>query len=95
MTDTSVSDLIPIDGVIAAAVVLVAGILLTLYFANRATEEPPVSFLEMARPVVRGAVALTGLVIVAAPFVMWLVAAVIVSDDGCAKALWMEGCLPG
>jgi hypothetical protein len=46
------SPVIPAAGLFAAWFVLWPGSLLALYFANRASEEPPVSFREMARPVI-------------------------------------------
>ena len=75
------SPVVPAAGLFAGGVLLWPGSLLALYFANRASEEPPVSFREMARPVIR-----VGLAALAAvgPVLIWFVAAAFVSDAGCA-----------
>jgi hypothetical protein len=70
-----------------------AGSSLTLYFANRASEEPPVSFREIARPLVRGVVALAALAAVGLGLI-WFVAAAFVSGSGCAWIVGVGGCLP-
>jgi hypothetical protein len=94
MTFLPYSPVIPIDGLIAAAIVLLAGILLTVYFAGRAEEEPPVSFREMTRPIVRGAVALAALAVVGL-VLLWFILAAFIADDGCAGVFGViEGCLP-
>lgn len=94
MTTLPHSPVTPAAGLFAAAFVLLAGSLLAVYFANRATEEPPVSFREMARPVVRGVVALAALAAVGLALI-WFVAAAFVSDTGCAWIVGVGGCLPG
>jgi hypothetical protein len=94
MTTLPYSAVIPAAGLFAAAFVLSAGSVLTMYFANRASEEPPVSFREMARPVVRGLVTLAALAAVGLVLI-WFVAAAFVSDSGCAWIVGVGGCLPG
>ena len=78
-------------GWIAAGIVLFAGMALTLYFANRATE--PVSFREMARPVVLGGVALAALGIVGL-VLLWFLAAAFVTGTGCVWVAGVGGCVP-
>jgi hypothetical protein len=94
MTVLPNSPLIPTGGLIAAAFVLFAGIVLTLYFASRADEQPPVTFGEMSRPIVRGAVALAALAAVGLALI-WFVLATLVSGTGCVWIIGLGGCLPG
>jgi hypothetical protein len=88
------SPVIPAAGLFAAVFVLLAGSVLTMYIAGRAGEEPPISFRDMTRPVVRVAVALAAVAAVGLVLI-WFVAAAFISDTGCAWIVGVGGCLPG